>query len=589
MKKAIYLLLFCVVLTLPIASHGQFFQNTAADTTTKQKTTNDLDSLGRTTPRGTVNGLFKAILAQNYTRAARYIELPIGLANESDSVKKLMIKKIELTLNKKGRLSPARLISNDPKGNLEDDLSPSLEEVGSLDLSGVKTPILLKSSIVDADLTIWLLSATTTQEIINYIDANSAAYADEKIIQKVSESSGKAIMTIEWLAMIGLALGSYVVAWLVTLLLKFITLLIWKNYRESAYGRFLNALLIPLRLVFAVIILLTVSRLLEVSIAIRQAFSVVNIIALWAALFVFLWLLINALSSFGEQKLKDTNKFGGLSIISFFQNVAKFSLVIIAILIVFDTLGYNVTAGIAALGVGGLALALGAQKTVENLVGGLSIIFDQPVNVGDFCKFGDTIGTVEKIGVRSTRIRTLNRTLVSIPNADFSTRSIENYAPRDMFLFRTVLGLRYETSSDQMRYILVELRKILYAHPKVDRDPARVRFLGYGSDSLQVEIFAYTYAVDWNDFLGIQEDINLRIAQVIEASGSGFAFPSQTLYLTKDKGLSQANKEEAEKQVKQWIENNELNIPDFTEDEISGLKDSLNYPPEGSSKHTNSK
>ena len=234
-------------------------------------------------------------------------------------------------------------------------------------------------------------------------------------------------------------------------------------------------------------------------------------------------------------------------------------------------------------------MALGAQKTVENLVGGLSIIFDQPVNVGDFCKFGDTVGTVEKIGVRSTRIRTLNRTLVSIPNADFSTRSIENYAPRDMFLFRTTLGLRYETSSDQMRYILVELRKILYAHPKVDPDPARVRFLGYASDCLQVEIYAYTHAEDWNDFLGIQEDINLRIAKVIEDSGSGFAFPSQTLYLTKDKGLSEEKKEEAELKVQKWVENNELNLPDFEAEEIRRLKDSLNYPPNGSNKGKNTK
>jgi MscS family membrane protein len=513
----------------------------------------------------------------------------MAMENQSDSVRNLLIKKIEFTLNKKGRLSPIRLISNDPNGNLKDGLSPSLEEVGSLFLSGTKSPILLKSRIVNANQKVWLLSATTVQEILNYVDTKGEGYTKDKIINSASSSPGKGNLMIEWLAMIGLALGSYFVAWLFTLFLKFVTLLFWKNYHESTYGRFLNALLIPLRLVFAVGILLRVSRLLEVSIAVRQDFAVVNLIALWGALFVFLWLLINALSSFGEQKLKDTNKFGGLSIISFFQNVAKFSLVVIAVLIVFDTLGFNVTAGIAALGVGGLALALGAQKTVENLVGGLSIIFDQPVNVGDFCKFGDTLGTVEKIGVRSTRIRTLNRTLVSIPNADFSTRSIENYAPRDMFLFRTVLGLRYETSSDQMRYILVELRKILYAHPKVDRDPARVRFLGYGSDSLQVEIFAYTYAVDWNDFLGIQEDINLWIAQVIEASGSGFAFPSQTLYLTKDKGLSQANKEEAEKKVKQWIANNELNIPDFTEDEISGLKDSLNYPPDGSSKRASEK
>ena len=291
--------------------------------------------------------------------------------------------------------------------------------------------------------------------------------------------------------------------------------------------------------------------------------------------------MINTLSSYGEQRLRESNRFGGLSAISFFRNSAKFILVLIALLIALDTIGVNVTAGLAALGIGGIALALGAQKTIENIVGGLSVIFDQPVSVGDFCKVGDTLGTVEKIGMFSTRIRTLGRTVVTIPNADFSTRLIENYAKRDMFWYHTVLGLRYETTSDQMRYILVELRKILYAHPKVDPDPARVRFLGYGSDALKVELFAYTHAADWNEFLGIQEDINLRLAKVIEDSGSGFAFPSQTLYLSKDQGLSQEKKAEAEKRVREWIENNELKLPDFDADTIASLKGSIQYPPKG--------
>jgi MscS family membrane protein len=331
-----------------------------------------------------------------------------------------------------------------------------------------------------------------------------------------------------------------------------------------------------------VAILLYFARTLGISIVVRQAFAVVNIIALWIALFIFIWLLINTLSAYGERQLLKKNSFGGLSAISFFRNSAKFILVLVALLIALDTVGVKVTGALAALGIGGIALALGAQKTIENIVGGLSVVFDQPVNVGDFCKVGDTLGTVEKIGMFSTRIRTLNRTIVTIPNADFSTRLIENYAKRDMFWYHTVLGLRYETTSDQMRYILVELRKILYAHPKVDPDPARVRFLGYGSDSLKVELFAYCYAADWSEFLGIQEDINLRLAKVIEDSGSGFAFPSQTLYLSKDQGLSEEKKAEAEKRVKEWIENDELRIPDFDPDTIESLKGSLQFPTKGS-------
>jgi MscS family membrane protein len=383
---------------------------------------------------------------------------------------------------------------------------------------------------------------------------------------------------IDWISIISIAIISYLIAWLLTLMISWLVRLFWRNYKQSKYSRFLKTLLIPLRLVITVVIIVNVSRYLGISIVVRQAFGVVNLIAVWTAFFIFLWLLIDALSSMADEQLRERNIFSGLSAISFIKNSAKFTLIVIAILIIFETLGFNVTAGIAALGVGGIALALGAQKTVENIVGGLSVVFDQPVSVGDFCKFGNTLGTVEKIGMRSTRIRTTARTVVTVPNADFSSQIIENFAKRDMFLFQTTIGLRYETSTHQMRYILVELRNILYAHPKVDRNPARVRFIGYGSDALNVELYAYILSSDYNEFLAVQEDINLRIAEVIESSGSGFAFPSQTVYLSKDQGMSETKKKAVENKVQDWIDKKELQIPEFDENAISKIENTIEYP-----------
>jgi MscS family membrane protein len=452
-----------------------------------------------------------------------------------------------------------------------------LESIGNIKLEGVNYPLYLEKVTLN-DLPIWLLSSQSSEILTGFINSNEALFSTQSSDGLLSDR-WKGAPIQDWLAIIFLAFVSYFLAWLLTLLIRWVVRLTWKNFKIHKYNRFLQSLLIPLRLVLAVTILLNLSRWIGLSIIVRQAFSVINLIAMWTALFIFIWLLIEALSSYGEERLRENNSFGGLSAISFFKNSAKFSLIVIALLIAFDTIGFNVTAGIAALGVGGIALALGAQKTVENIVGGLSVVFDQPVSVGDFCRFGDTLGTVEKIGMRSTRIRTLGRTVVTIPNADFSSQLIENFAKRDLFLFHHKLGLRYETTSDQMRYILVELRKILFAHPKVNPDPARVRFLGYGSDCLNVEIFAYVHAVDWNDFLAIQEDLNLRLAKVIEDSGSGFAFPSQTVYLSKDSGLSKEKKEEAEAKVKDWIDKQELHLPHFDQGTIDGLKGSIDYPP----------
>lgn len=580
MKKMIFLITMIVGM---IPSHNlcaeQILKNITADSTETKVTKTKQDPLGRSNPRGTVNGFFKALSNEDHLRTSKYIDFSNLNNKHKDSITKAVVQRFEFLLNKTGKMSPISVISDSSEGNIDDGLNPAFEEVGSFELNGTSMPIFLESFELNNNQKIWLISWDTIKVIYDDITENKNIYTKGKASDNVFYSKWRGATFSDWIVMLLIAIGSYMIAWFLTKIISWIVNILWPNLKTNKYHDFLKTLLIPLRLVLMVTIIVNVSRLFGISILVRQSFSIVNISLLWIALFIFTWLLINTLSSYGEERLRETNRFGGLSAISFFRNSAKFVLILIALLIALHTIGVNVTAGLAALGIGGIALALGAQKTIENIVGGLSVVFDQPVSVGDFCKFGETVGTVEKIGMRSTRIRTLNRTVVTIPNADFSSQLIENFAKRDLFLLHTVIGLRYETSSDQMRFILVELRKILYAHPKVNPDPARVRFLGYGSDSLQVEIFAYIHAIDYNDFLGIQEDVNLRLAKVIEDSGSGFAFPSQTIYLSKDEGISKDKKEAIENKVKEWIQNNELQIPEFDENTIESLKGTLKYPP----------
>jgi MscS family membrane protein len=204
-----------------------------------------------------------------------------------------------------------------------------------------------------------------------------------------------------------------------------------------------------------------------------------------------------------------------------------------------ERLGVPVYGIVAGLGVGGLAIALAAQPTVENLIGSLSLFADKPVRVGDLCRYGDDVGTVEAIGIRSTRIRGLDRTLTTIPNGVLSKLPIVNLAHRDRMLLRAVIGVRYETRPEQLRLLLARLREMLLDHPRIDPDPARVRFIGFGSSSLDVEVFAYAVTRDWTEFLGIQEDLLLRIMDIVERSGTAVAFPSQTVYFARDQGLAE--------------------------------------------------
>ncbi|MEJ8475988.1 mechanosensitive ion channel family protein [Roseibium algae] len=197
-------------------------------------------------------------------------------------------------------------------------------------------------------------------------------------------------------------------------------------------------------------------------------------------------------------------------------------------------IGIPVYGVIAGLGVGGLAVALAAQPTLENLIGGIILYADKMVRVGEFCEFDDLSGTVEAIGIRSTRIRALDRTMITISNADLAKRKIINYSRRDEYFLRHKLGLRYGTTEVQMAQLIEEIRSYLEQHEMVAEAPLRVRFVGMGSYTLDVEIYAYIKTADRNMFLEIQEKILLKAMEIVRDCGADFALPSSTNYLAQD-------------------------------------------------------
>jgi len=211
-----------------------------------------------------------------------------------------------------------------------------------------------------------------------------------------------------------------------------------------------------------------------------------------------------------------------------------------------DRVGIPVYGIVAGLGVGGLALALAAQPTIENLIAGISLVADKAVRVGESCKYGDALGTVEAVGVRSTRIRGFDRTLTNIPNAVLAKMPVISLTRRDQMLIQTVLGLRYETTEEQLRYVLDNLRQLLKGDPRVAQDSARARLVSFGDSSLDVEVFAYVKTTVWTEFLGIREELLLRMMDIIEQAGTAMAFPSQTLYLKRDDGIESIEVKDAE-------------------------------------------
>ena len=247
-----------------------------------------------------------------------------------------------------------------------------------------------------------------------------------------------------------------------------------------------------------------------------------------------------------------------------------------------QNLGLPLYSVVAGLGIGGLAVALAIRPTLENLIGGIMLYLDQPVRIGDFCSFGDKTGTVETIGVRTSKIRALDRTLISIPNSALADMQLINWAKCDRMLITTTIGLRYETENDQLRHVLVKFREMLHAHPKIDSDTVRVRFADFGQSSLDISVRIYALTRDFNEYYAIREDVLLRMSEIVKTSGSGFAFPSQTLYMGRDHGLDVERGETAMKEVESWRKAGKLPFPRLAADRVEQLKDTLDYPPLGS-------
>jgi MscS family membrane protein len=214
------------------------------------------------------------------------------------------------------------------------------------------------------------------------------------------------------------------------------------------------------------------------------------------------------------------------------QRAAKVFLFVIAVIVLLQNVGLNVTGLIAGVGVGGIAVALAAQKTIENVFGGVSVIADQPVRVGDLCRFRDgRVGTVEEIGLRSTRIRTPDRTLVTIPNADFAQRELENLAARDRIRLHVVIGLRYETTPEQIRAVIDRLRGLVGGHRLVGPETVRVFFLGFGPSALDVEVSAFVDTTDPDEFNAVREELLLSMMETIVEAGAQLAAPSRAVLL----------------------------------------------------------
>jgi len=482
------------------------------------------DVLGRTTPRGTVLGFLNAAHKGENQTAAQYLNTRLhGKAAAT------LAHQLSVVLD---RRLPARLnqLSDRPEGSMAYQAEPNLDLVGTIDSASGDVDIVVERVDRGKAGSLWLFSAKTLDSIPDLYNEANTVSIENVIPAFLVDTRIVRIPLYEWLALV---VGMPLLYLLTVLLNRLLSFLIGHLRRLRTNPDLPNNtefLPTPVRLLLIAASIRWILSKVSLPLFARQFWASTASVITIAACVWLITLLIGWGADYIRGRLIRQDRTGAVSILRLAKWTSYLLVIFGGMVVGLRYFGVNPIAALAGLGVGGIAVALAAQKTLENVIGGVSLIFDQAVRVGDSLKVGDTLGTVQDIGLRSTRIRTLDRTVVSVPNGQIANVSLENISLRDKFWFRHILGLRYETSPSQMRSILEGVGNLLQQHPLVERDSVRVQFLGLGAWSLDVEIFAYFFALDWSRFLGIQGELLLQIMEIVQTAGARMALPSQTVY-----------------------------------------------------------
>ncbi len=569
-----------LVLVVSISLHGVMAQSVSQSVTrlmqggapAQTPTVASADQLGRDTPSGTVLGFLQAAQSGDYKAAADYLQMS---AARRQSQGQDLAEKLKVLMDR-AFVGKLRQLATSSEGNLEYGTA-DVQTIGVFSFGDADVPVVLVRVADPNSGKIWLFSSETLSKVPELYDNVEAHQVENKLPQSLVRNVFLGMPLWQWLALLAAIPVALAIGWAVVLLLA-IPRRLWLKFRKRPNLHSYSRMSKPLLVSFSAFAHRVMAGYFGLPLLPRLYYSR----TIWVLISIgFFWFLLRA-TSLTMQRLRiraiSGGRIGAGTLMVLGERLLAALVVIVAVLATLGILGFNLTTVLAGLGIGGIAIAFAAQKTLENLFGGISVLADEVIRVGDYCRFGDRTGTVEDISLRSTRVRTDARTELSIPNGALATMSIENFTRRDKILFNPVLAIRYETTADQLRYLLAEIRRMLYQHPKIESESASIRFANFDNGALRLEIFSYVLTQSANEFNAIREDLWLRIREIVEKSGSGFAVPSQTVYFSRDSGLDPEKTAAAEQQVQQWRDQHKLPFPDFAPADKSAFRGSIVYP-----------
>lgn len=473
-------------------------------------------------PRASMRAFFDLARRGRYQDAAAYLDVPRGQEKRAAE----LAGKLEAVLLQRLFIDPEQL-SPSARGRSTDGLPSGTEELGRIvDRKGHPVPIRIvrHESRSPEDEARWVFSLSTVQ----HVDALYASLQDrwlrERLPPALLVQGPKALYYWQWIALpllAALCVGvGRALAWASGALAR-------RLFRSWAWApRLLPRLKKPVTLAWALVLFALATPHLGLTL---RAEDLIERLLKALAYLAFFWALFRSVVIVGEEVVTARWARGRpnvRSLTSVGVKLGRFVVAAFALMVALSELGYPVTTVIAGLGIGGVALALAAQKTVENLFGSVSILADQPFRVGDIIRVDAIEGTVETIGLRSTRIRTVDRTLVIIPNGKLADMRIESLGARERIRFSTKLRLSRDTTTAQLRDVVAGVRKLLEDHGSVRKQDVFVRVTGIGDSSFELDVAAPVETLDFLEFARVREELLLACIERVHEGGARLALPA---------------------------------------------------------------
>jgi MscS family membrane protein len=480
-------------------------------------------------PRTALSDYFALCNDGHFDDAARYLDLPAGLEGQGPE----LARKLKAVLDHFLWIDLEK-VSALPGGVREDGLPAEVDEVGAITLDhGKREPVrLVRRDRPDGPQ--WAFSRSTVARVPGWYEALPDRFLRERLPSVFFGSPKGGLLLWQWIAIVAAAPLFLVVGRLLGWGTKRLLVKLAQRTETPWDEVLVRRMTGPVSVLWALALARSGVPYLHGN-ATGEAF----LIGILKALFVLdlIWAFYRAIrvaaDAASASEWAKSNP-SAPSILTLGVRAGEVTIFALGVVAALSEVGVPVASLVAGLGIGGIALALAAQKTVENLFGSISLGIDQPLRVGDTVKVGDVFGTVELIGLRSTRLRTLDRTVVTIPNGKLADREIESFAQRDRIRLASNLGLVFGTTSAQMRQVLASIGALLKSHPRVWQELVVVRFAEIGPSSLAIEVVAWIETTDYQEFRAVREELLLGFLASVEKAGTSLAFPTRTVHLVKE-------------------------------------------------------